>query len=431
MSFTLFQLAAVILAVTAFASWLNAKTLKLPVAVGLLVIGLLSCAAIWTVGQLWPAGHMARDFRGFVDRIDYSKLVLDFMLGYLLFAGAMNVNVRALRRRALAVGVLATLGVCITAVIVATGFWWVASLLGYDLPFAWALVFGVLISPTDPIAVLAMTKRTSLQPELRAQIEGEALFNDGFGVVLFRAVVAFALATTVPDAAHHVNFLEIGGHVLIEALGGAALGFLLAVVAMLIMRVIDDWATETLITVALATGVYVAASAMHLSGPIGVVVAGLVMGSEWCEKAMSEQTRRYVHPFWHLIDENMNAVLFLLLGFKVFSLAFEPAFIWLAVAAAAFVLVGRWVAIAAPSIFIRFGGRKVKPSLVALLTWAGVRGGLSMAMALSLPDSPQRDLILMGTLGVVIFSMMVQSLTMEKLAVRWGYGQPKGEPAAH
>lgn len=416
------QLAAVVLAVTAFASWLNAKLFKLPVAAALLLLGLASCAVVWAADRLAPGLHMGRDFSGFVERIAYPRLVLDFMLAYLLFAGAMNVDVAALRRRWAAVGVLASLGVVVTALIVAAGFWGLALLLGYQLPFAWALVFGVLISPTDPIAVLAMTKRTALQPELRAQIEGEALFNDGVAVVLFRAALAFALAQGA-GVFGQAEALRIGVHVLVEAFGGAMLGLVLALAALSIIRAVNDWPTETLITVALATGVYAGANALHLSGPIGVVVAGLVVGSRWGDEAMDAETRRHLHPFWHMVDEAMNAVLFLLLGFQAYAMRFEAPFAALAAGAVALVLVARWAAIALPSAALRVGGRRVRSSLVAMLTWAGVRGGLSMAMALSLPDGEARDLILAGTMGVILFSILAQSMSTEALAIRWGYGE--------
>jgi CPA1 family monovalent cation:H+ antiporter len=424
MSLTLLELAGGILAATAAACWLNAKLLKLPVAVGVLILGLLLSALVAAVDLVLPQLGLGGGYRWLTGQIDYPRLVLDFMLAYLLFAGAMNVNLGALSRRGWAVGVLAVLGTLITAGLAGAGFWGVAQLAGYDLSLKWALVFGVLISPIDPIAVLAMTKRTALQEELRAQLEGEALFNDGVAVVLFRAALAVAVSQTGGslDAGH------LAAHTLIEAFGGAAVGLTGGVLGVLILYVIDDWATETLLTVAIATGVYALSLHFELSGPIGVVTAGLVVGSKWAERAMSEQTRRYLHPFWHVVDEAMNAVLFFVLGLAVYRFKPEPGFAWLIAAAPLLVLAARWISIAIPSGALPLVGRKASGALIHVLTWAGVRGGLSVAMALSLPDNRERQIILAGTLGVVVFSMVVQSMTMEKLALKTGYGTPLEKP---
>jgi CPA1 family monovalent cation:H+ antiporter len=424
MTLSLLELAACVLAVTAMACWLNAKVLRLPVAVGVMILGLLVSAAVAVGDRLAPGLGLGSGYGWFVGQIDYSRLVLQFMLAYLLFAGAMNVNLGALARRGVAVAVLAVVGTMITAGVIAAGFWGVAHLAGYDLSPQWALVFGVLISPTDPIAVLAMTKRTALQEELRAQIEGEALFNDGVAVVLFRTALALALA----QGGGSLDFGHLAVHALVEALGGALVGLVGGVLGVLILYVVDEWATETLLTVAIATGVYALNLHFELSGPIGVVVAGLVVGSKWAERSMSERTRRYIHPFWHVVDEAMNAVLFFLLGLVAYRLKPEPAFVWLIVAAPLLVLAARWIAIALPAAALPLVGRRTSRRLVSVLTWAGVRGGLSTAMALSLPDIHERQIILAGTLAVVVFSMVVQSMTMEKLALKTGYGAPREEP---
>lgn len=421
---TLLEIAASILAATALACWLNANLLKLPVAVGVLILGLLVSAIVAVVDLAAPGLGLGAGYSAFVGHIDYAKLVLQFMLGYLLFAGAMNVNLGALARRGVAVAVLAVVGTLITAGLIAAGFWGVAQLAGYDLSPQWALVFGVLISPTDPIAVLAMTKRTALQEELRAQIEGEALFNDGVAVVLFRAAAAMAIA----QGGGSIDIGHLAGHAAIEAFGGALVGLAGGLLGVLILYVVDEWATETLITVAIATGVYAFNNHFELSGPIGVVVAGLVVGSKWGERSMSEHTLRYIHPFWHVVDEALNAVLFFVLGLVAWNLKPEPGFAWFILAAPVLVLAARWVAIAIPSLALPLVKRRASGALLRVLTWAGVRGGLSTAMALSLPDTPQRQIVLAGTMAVVVFSMVVQSMTMEKLAVRTGYGAPREKP---
>ena len=437
----LFEMAALILSVTTLACWINAKTFKLPVAVGLLIIGLAFSGAIALADSVSPASGIAAMFTAIEQQIDYPALVLNFMLAYLLFAGAMNVNVEALGKRTGAVAVLALLGTVVTTGLIAAAFWGVCRLAAIDMPLSWALVFGALISPTDPIAVLAMTKRTDLEPQLQAQLEGEALFNDGLAVVLFKALLAYAigqnaaahadagaLAGGAAGGAGHTDLWMLAQHAGIEALGGIALGLIVAFAAVAILYAVNDWITETLVTVATATLVYAVALHFGLSGPLGVVAAGLVMGSNWAERAMAPQARHYISPFWHIVDEGMNAILFFLVGIKAYALHLSPIMLALMVAGVAMVLASRWIAVSALGTALMLVGRRLPIKLYNVLTWAGVRGGLSVALVLSLPDIPVRDAIFAATLGVVIFSIVIQSMTMEKLALRTGYGSAKANP---
>lgn len=428
MTLNMFEMAALILSITATACWFNANLFKLPVAVGLLIVGLLVTALVKVSDWLAPGFGAGIGFSMLNSQIDYPALVLNFMLAYLLFAGAMNVNLAALARRGWAAGILAIVGTAITAGLVAAAFLVVCRLLGIDMPLPWALVFGALISPTDPIAVLAMTKRTDLEPHLQAQLEGEALFNDGVAVVLFKALLAYAVGSAAGGAGGHTDLLQISHHAFVEAFGGMGVGLAVAVAAVAILYVVDDWATETLITLATATAVYAINLHFELSGPLGVVVAGLVMGSNWADKAFSERSRHYIHPFWHVTDEAMNAVLFFLVGLKAFELNLNMPAIVLLVAGPIMVLVSRWIAVALPGSALPLVGKKATVKLYNVLTWAGVRGGLSIAMVLSLPDIPARQPIFAAALGVVIFSIVVQSMTMEKLALSTGYGTKRENP---
>jgi CPA1 family monovalent cation:H+ antiporter len=425
MTFSLFEMAAVILAVTALACWINAKTFKLPVAVGLLVVGLMVTGLVLVADLVAPDLGVGKVFRSVQGQIDYPALVLDFMLAYLLFAGAMNVNLAALARRGWAAGVLAVVGTAITAALCAAAFWGVCRLVGFDMPVSWALVFGALISPTDPIAVLAMTKRTDLEPHLQAQLEGEALFNDGVAVVLFKALLAYAIGQAATGGAAPVDTLQLTQHALVEAFGGIGLGLVIALGAVVILYAVDDWVTETLITVATATAVYVLATHLHLSGPLGVVAAGLVMASPWARKSLSAGSQHYIKPFWHVVDEAMNAVLFFLVGIKAIELILDGPAVVLLIAGPVIVLVARWIAVALPGSALPLIGKKATIKLYNVLTWAGVRGGLSMAMVLSLPAIPERNLIFAASLGVIMFSIIVQSMTMEKLALATGYGSAR------
>ncbi len=427
MTLDLFETAAAILGITTLACWINARLLKLPLAAGLLVLGLAVSIGVAALDLAAPGLALGRTYGALVARIDYPALILKFLLAYLLFAGAMNVDLGALKRRGWSVALLAVFGTITCALLIGLGFRGLAGLAGLDLPLRWALAFGVLISPTDPIAVLAMTRRTDLQAELRAQLEGEALFNDGVAVVLFRVAAALA----VGQAGAQAGIGALAAHALVEGLAGAALGFVAGGLAVLVVRVVDDWATETLITLSVATAVYALALHMNWSGPIAVVVAGLVTGSRWAESAMSHQALSHLRPFWRVVDEAMNAVLFFILGLKAWELRLEPAFLWLAIGAPLLVLAARWVMLAAPVAALRLLRVRIGFNLVHVLTWAGVRGGLSAAMALSLPDSPARQPILMGTLAVVVFSILVQSLTMERLALKTGYGRLRDTPLEH
>ena len=417
MTLSLFDLAAIFLCLSALIGWLNLKLLRLPPSVAMLVIGLSGTLTLIGVDRLAPRLGIGAMVGQVIAQVDFSAAVLRFMLAYLLFAGAMHVDFEALKRRGWTAAVLATFGVVISAGVVGGGFWLVARLVGVSLTFAWALVFGVLISPTDPVGVLATLKRTSLVADIRALIEGEALFNDGVGVVLFGAAVTLAVG------GHAIAPGPIAILVLVQGGGGVALGCLAGFVAILAMTAIDDYGVEVGITLALATGVYALAQALGLSGPIAVVAAGLMLGRHSAREAMSEQTRRYTRAFWTIIDDNLNGVLFLLVGLEVFALKFDPLVDVLAAVAIPLIFIGRWAALAGPSALLALRDDAIGPGLVAVLTWAGVRGGLSVAMALSLPPTRERAVILAATYVVVVFSTIVQSLTLERLIIRLGYGR--------
>jgi CPA1 family monovalent cation:H+ antiporter len=423
MSLSLFDLTAVFLTLSAVIGWVNLRVVGLPTAVAMLVIGLATTLALVGLDRLAPGLGVGAMIGQLVRQVDFSAAVLRFMLAFLLFAGAMHVDLDELRRRGWTAAFLATAGVAISALVVGGGFWLAARLAGVPLSFAWSLVFGVLISPTDPVAVLATLKRTTLAPDIRALIEGEALFNDGVGVVLFGAAAALALGHGAVSPA------GLGLRVAVEAGGGGALGFVCGWIAIRAMRSIDDYGVEVGITLALATGVYALAQALHVSGPIAVVVAGLMLGQHAAREAMSEETRRYTRAFWAVIDENLNGVLFLLVGLEVVTLKFDRVVDLVAAAAIPLVFLGRWVSLAGPSALLGLAGRGLRPGLVVVLTWAGVRGGLSLAMALSLPPSRERAILLAATYAVVIFSIIVQSMTLEPVVLRLGYGR-KRAPAA-
>ncbi len=415
---SLFQLAALFLTFTAVVGWVNARLTRLPQGVAMLAAGLMGATALYGVQTLWPGlDGIAQTTRAIAD-LDFPKTVVGYMLAFLLFAGAMRVDFGEMRKRRLAVLTLATLGVLASTLLVGGGVWAAAKALGLGLPLAWALVFGALISPTDPVAVLAVVRQGGLSRRLQAILQGEALFNDGVGIVVFLAALAVATAGGAADPA------RAGLQVLIQAVGGLAFGFLAAFVAIRAMAAIDDHVVEAMLSLALAVGVYAAADALGLSGPIAVVAAGLLFGDR-AREALSGGSRTYLESFWLLVDEILNALLFFLLGLELLIVPFHPQFLALWAAAIPLVLVVRFAVVAPWGAYLHFSRQERAPSLI--LTWGGLHGALSLALALSIPPGPERALLLSATYAVVVFSVAVQGLTfgplvaaVNRIAVRPG-----------
>lgn len=402
-----FQLASVFIVLVALGGWFNARTAKLPREVAMLLVGLAGALVLWLAARFVPGLAATAIAIGAIDRLDFADTVLGYMLGFLLFAGAMQVDLAEMRRRLVSVSVLATAGVCVSILTVGGGLFEAARLLGLPLTLPWALVFGALISPTDPIAVLATVKRGHLSRALQVILQGEALFNDGVGIVAFTSFVALAAG----GAAHAPNAVLIA--IFVEAAGGLLLGLAAGVIVIRAMRTIDDFAVEVMLSVALCMGVYAGAQTLHLSGPIGVVGAGLLVGNEHGPAVMSEATQTYLRNFWTLVDEMLNATLFLLLGFETLVVPFHAGEVGLAAAAIILVLLAR-VAVAAPWAFILRSKRNALGS-GATLVWGGLHGALSLALALSIPKGPERGLLLAMTYAVVSFSIIVQGLTFTPL----------------
>ena len=408
---TAFEILGLLLAVTSGVGWLNKRVLALPSSVGLLLAGLIAASSIFAFEHLLPGHPAAQDLSGVLARFDFSSVLLNFLLAYLLFAGALNTDATELARFPVSIGVLSTVGVVVSTAVVAAGLWAGARGLGLDLPLAWAVVFGALISPTDPIAVLAAFRGEDASGKVRSLMEGESLFNDGIGVVVFGGALSLALG-------HAPGLAPLAGELALEVIGGAALGGVAGVAVLLLMRSIDDGSVETGLSLALATGVYALAQRLHVSGPIGVVVAGLVIGTPGVRLAMSHSSERYIMGFWELVDDNLNAVLFFLMGLEV-VVAFHATAPILALCALAVVLVaGARVAAAGPTLVRLIASKELTARQAPVVVWGGLRGGISVALALSIPPSPYRNLILACTCSVVTFSVLVQGLTFPRVA-RW------------
>jgi CPA1 family monovalent cation:H+ antiporter len=405
---TAFDLVAVFLTLIGVSGWINARFFHLPTAAVMVLAGLVGGGLLLLARSLAPTESGAAQLIRTIEGLDFPKTVLGYMLAFLLFAGAMQVDFAELRKRFLTVFTLATLGVVASTFIVGAGLWLAAGWLGLHLSLAWAIVFGSLISPTDPIAVLAAVRQGSLTKTLEVVLQGEALFNDGVGIVVFTAAVA--IATTGGALQPMQTILQVGG----EAIGGVLLGALGAWVVIKAIQSIDDYAVEVGLTLALAVGVYALAQAVHISGPIAVVVAGLVVGSGGVRTAMSEVTQRYVRGFWTLMDEILNALLFLLLGLEMLVVHVDLPLMGLWVGAIALVLIARLLVVLPWGAYFHIRQNERGPS--ALLTWGGLHGALSLALALTLPRGDEKVLILSVTFAVVIFSVLVQGLTFRSLA---------------
>ena len=406
---TALNTAAALVTLAALFSWANQRWLRLPTTIALLLFSLGVSLAIIGLGSLGI--HFDTVAAELLAAVDFDEALLHGMLSFLLFAGALHVDLEELAQRKWAIGFLATAGVLVSTVLVGAAAWWLFAALGHPLPLIWCLLFGALISPTDPIAVLAIMKSAGTDPALRIKMTGESLLNDGVGVAVF--LVLLGIATGSGDASWQGAALLFAR----EALGGALFGLVLGWLAYRMIAAIDSYQVEVLVTLALVMGGYALATRLHLSGPIAIVVAGLLIGNHGRRFAMSDKTIERLDDFWELLDEILNAALFVLIGLEVLLIAFEPAWGWTAVLAIPVVLAARLasVSLAAALPWLR---REFPPRVIGLLTWGGLRGGISIALALSLPAGPERSALITVTYVVVVFSILVQGLTLAPLLRR-------------
>lgn len=408
---SLFDIAALLVTLTAAFAWLNQRFIRLPHNIGLLVMGLAASFLLIGAEILFPESGARGTAAAAIGQIDFYEALMHGALGFLLFAGALHVDISRLADRAWVVATMASAGVAVSTVAVGVGLWFVAGLASLPLSFAWALVFGALIAPTDPVAVLSTLREVRVPQSLETDMSGEALFNDGVGVVFFTILLEIA------NAHGGIGIGQVAELFMREAVGGALLGLATGYVAYHALRSIDDYSIEVMISLALVLVTYAAALRLHVSGPIAVVVAGILIGNRGVAYAMSSRTQRYLFGFWGLIDQFLNSVLFLLIGLEVLVLHFDPSLGWVAVAAVPLVILARFVSVSGAVLALTRWHRFARGTIPAL-TWGGVRGGISLALALSLPDVPERPLILAATYAVVLFSVIVQGLSLGAMVRR-------------
>lgn len=402
-----YQLIAAVISVAALFSYFNYRFLRLPTTLGVMLIGMLVSVGLLLLRALGLP--LADQVAAMIAAVDFEATLMQGMLSFLLFAGALHVNLADLAEQKWVIGLLATVGVLTSTWLVGSGLWLLLPLFDLSLPYIYCLLFGALISPTDPIAVLALLKSAGVSKSLETKIAGESLFNDGVGVVVFMVLLGMASAgAEISASGIFLLFAE-------EVFGGALFGLVAGFVVYRMLASVDNYQVEVLLTLGLVTGGYALASHWHLSGPIAIVVAGLLVGNHGRRLAMSDLTRSHLDSFWELIDEILNVVLFLLLGIELLVLQLVPGWLPLALLTILLVLSSRFLSISVPL----FGLRRLRsfsPGVLPILTWGGLRGGISVALALSLPASDGRGLLLTLTYAVVVFSIFVQGLTVGRLA---------------
>ncbi len=405
------DIAATCLVITALLAYLNHRFVRLPTTIGVMVIA-LALSLMIVVLDVVGFSHALRGYEESLLRsIDFSDVLMQGMLSLLLFAGALHVDLSELKSLRWPVASLALIGTLVSTLIVGYGIYLALPWAGLDLPLMYCLLFGALISPTDPIAVMGILKSAGAPKNLELVIAGESLFNDGVGVVIFALLLGMLVSGSAPTAGSALTLLAR------EAGGGIAFGLVLGYVTYRLLKSVDEYQVEVLLTLAAVTGGYALASHLHISGPLAMVVTGLILGNQGRALAMSDTTRRYVDMFWELLDEILNAVLFVLIGMEVLLIAFSPPVLLAGTLAIVVTLLARLLSVGVPVAFLgsRFG---LPGGAWRLLTWGGLRGGISVALALSLPMGGHRDTVLALTYCVVVFSILIQGLSIGRV-VRW------------
>lgn len=403
----LFFIIALLVIISATYSYINARFIRLPGTIGIISLAIGVSALVLIIDRVNP--NAAIYLTSLAKNINFSRTVLNIMLGFLLFAGSFNLNVKKLKREMRPVLVLSTLGVIISTMVFGSLFYFIAPFLHIYVPFVYCLLFGALVSPTDAVAVGAIIKNSRLPPHLETIISGESLFNDGVGLVLF-----ITLLEITESGVHDIDF---GNAVILfvrEVFGGVALGILFGFVAFRLMRSITDFQTIVLVSLSLVMGISLVANYFHLSIPLAVVSAGLFAGNRSINLEDHDHSHQALERFWQLVDELMNTILFVMIGLQMVNFPFLNNYFVTGSLAIVLILAARWASILVPLIFLR-RTLNINYSSINILTWAGLRGGISIALALSLPHTKYRELILAGSYFIVIFSIIVQGLTLNRV----------------
>jgi len=400
---------SVLIVLASLFAYINHRILKLPSAIGIMVIAIIVSVTLVASGESFlpkTTTHLTE----LINNFDFTEVLMGAMLNFLLFAGGIHINIKDLKEQFGPVVMFSTVGVIISTFAVGFGVYYLLPLVGIQMPLIYCIVFGALISPTDPVAVLSILKQANVSKSLETKVAGESLFNDGMAVVLFTVVLQLAIGKEIDLNAENIGLL-----LLREAGGGLLLGVLLGLSASRAMRMVDDYIISVLITLSVVMGGYLIAHEMHISAPLAMVAAGLFMGNFSESFKMKSETQDYLIKFWELIDEIMNAVLFLFIGFELLLIKDLNEYLVAGGICILIVLLARWVAIFVPTKFMSLRYR-FSPQTVKVLVWGGIRGGVSIALALSIPQNEYNKIIISITYCVVVFSIVVQGLTIAKVA---------------
>lgn len=398
---------SVLIVLTAIFSYLNLRYLKLPSAIGIMLLAMIVSISLVIVGKSYP--DMFSGFTDIIASVDFTEVLMGSMLNFLLFAGAIHISLHDLRKQRIPIMIFSTIGVIISTIIVGTLMYFTFILLGVRIPFIECLVFGALISPTDPIAVIAILKKAGIRKSLEVKVAGESLFNDGVAVVLFAVLLQLAQGSSVD-----LTFLHVSGLFLQEAGGGLVMGLLLGYIASQGIKRINSYNVTVMITLAVVMGGYLITRLLHISGPLTMVAAGLVIGNYGKAIAMSATDKDYLDKFWELIDEILNAMLFLIIGFELLLIPNLQQYWLIGPITILIVLMARFLSIWLPIKFVPNIGT-FDARTITILVWGGLRGGVSVALALTIDDHLHHNLFLAITYYVVVFSIVVQGLTVGKL----------------
>lgn len=400
---------SVLIVLASFFAYINLRFVRLPSSIGIMLMAIMVSLIIRISGNLiFP--DVADKLLSLVSQFDFTEVLMGAMLNFLLFAGAIHVHLSDLREQRMPIVTFSTISVVISTFMVAGILYYLAPVFDIELPFIYCLLFGALISPTDPIAVLGILRKAKVQKSLETKIAGESLFNDGVAVVLFAVILQLTRSGST-----EISFAAISWLLIKEAVGGLLLGMLLGFTASKAMQKIDDYIVSVLITLSVVMGGYLIAHAMHISGPLTMVAAGLIIGNYGKKTAMSTVTQDYLNKFWELIDEILNSILFLFIGFELLVIPDIIGHWALGLISIFIVLFARLLSIWIPALIVPFKNRFTRGTL-AVLVWGGLRGGVSIALVLSMDPGPTKDLLLEITYFVVVFSIICQGLTVGKLA---------------
>jgi len=406
----IYNIITLIIVLAAIFGYINFRFIKLPGTIGIMIISLIASLVVIGVGTIHPA--FFEETTRVISAIDFHTALMKVMLSFLLFAGAIHIDAKKLKSESASIITFSTIGVLISTFVVGSLLYGTTILFGLTINYLYCLLFGALISPTDPIAVIGILKKAKIPSSLEIKISGESLFNDGVAVVVFATIYEIAQVGLSDTSGWKIIWLFVQ-----EAGGGLIFGWMLGYLGYWALKSIDNYIVEVMITIAIVMGGYLLADRLHISGPLAMVMAGIITGNKSMDAGVSDITRDYIGKFWEMVDEVMNAILFLLIGFVMLIIPFNITLLWLGCISILIVLLGRLVSVSVPIIFLK-QKKTFEKNTIPILTWGGLRGGISVALALSLPKYMYRDVFVSITYIVVLFSIIVQGLTIGKFARR-------------